>query len=80
MSFNPAHPPQSSQPWWRFGMVWFVLAGPAAVIVAGFITLWLALNTADTVLPTQDAREGRAQAPAVQARNHTLTPGQDSAK
>ena len=83
MAFNTARVPPSGQPWWRFGMVWLVLAGPAAVIVAGFVTLWLALNTTDTVLPTHDAREGhqgQAQAPAVQARNHSLTPSKDSGR
>jgi hypothetical protein len=26
---------QVGQPWWRFGMVWMVVGGPAVVVVAG---------------------------------------------
>ena len=36
--------------WWRFGMVWFVLAGPALVIVAGFATMAIAFAHADVEL------------------------------
>ena len=25
-------------PWWQVGMVWLVLGGPAAVVVAGIVT------------------------------------------
>jgi uncharacterized protein len=37
-------------PWWRFGMVWFALSGPALVIVAGFATMAIAFVHADTEL------------------------------
>jgi hypothetical protein len=43
----PAGPPPR---WWRFGMVWFVLAGPALVIVAGFATMAIAFAHADVEL------------------------------
>lgn len=69
-------------PWWRFGMVWFVFAGPAIVVVAGFTTMFIAYRGADVVLS-----EGPAEAvtrvaipspvattPALQARNHAATP------
>jgi uncharacterized protein len=36
--------PSPSPPWWTFGHVWLVLAGPALVIVASFVTLYLALS------------------------------------
>jgi hypothetical protein len=36
--------------WWRFGMVWFVLSGPAIVIVAGFATMAIAFIHADVEL------------------------------
>ena len=38
----------ASPPWWRFGMVWFVLSGPALVVVAGFTTMAIAFIGADT--------------------------------
>lgn len=62
------------RPWWREPMVWLVLAGPAAVVVAGIATAVIAARGADPVLPTgmQSARPD-AMTPAVQARNHAAT-------
>lgn len=67
----------SQRPWWSFGHVWLLIAGPAIVVVAGFFTYYLAVRSPDPVLPThvrsqtQDA--GISEAPAVQARNHAAT-------
>lgn len=75
---------QSSLPWWKFGHVWLVLAGPAIVIVAGFYTLYLAIRTPDPVVSEDYYRQGMeinktletpagSLAPAIQARNHAAT-------
>jgi hypothetical protein len=61
-----------SQPWWRHGMVWLVIGGPAAVVVAGFATLAIAVLNPDPVLSTLPAQP--AETPAVQARNHAASP------
>ena len=51
-----ANRPESSSPagrtppWWRFAMVWFVLAGPALVVIAGFATMAIAFAHADVEL------------------------------
>ncbi len=69
----------SQRPWWSFGHVWLLIAGPAIVVVAGFFTYYLAVRTPDPVLSTQTpastAGQGAdlGQAPAVQARNHAAT-------
>ena len=55
-------------PWWRVGMVWLVLAGPALVVVAGIATTVIAVGGADTALQAQ--RTEAAKAPAVDVRNH----------
>ena len=34
-----------AQPWWKFGHVWLVVAGPLIVVVASFITLYLAVRS-----------------------------------
>jgi len=71
-------------PWWRYGHVWLVISGPAIVVVASFITLYLAVVGRDPVLDEDYYRKGleinrsRADnpaslAPAVQARNHAAT-------
>ena len=68
-------------PWWRFPIVWFALAGPMLVVVAGFATMAVAYRHADVVLveATTPAAAGGADragatAPALQARNHAATP------
>ncbi len=67
------------RPWWSFGHVWLLIAGPAIVVVAGFFTYYLAVRLPDPVLSTHvpTKAEGQAgdisQAPAVQARNHAAT-------
>jgi uncharacterized protein len=68
-------------PWWKFGHVWLVISGPAIVVVASFITLYLALTRMDPVLDEDYYRKGininktlsdhpGAMVPAVQGRNH----------
>jgi hypothetical protein len=69
---------QEGQPWWRFGLVWMVLAGPAVVVVAGFITLYIAVTNPDPVLTVTprsalQERQGITHAPAMQGRNHAAT-------
>lgn len=77
-----------SQPWWKYGHVWMVIAGPAIVVVAGFFTLWLALRQPDPVLAEDYYQRGidinktlknvdLSMAPAVKGRNHAVTPVQD---
>jgi uncharacterized protein len=63
-------PSEDGAPWWRFGMVWLVIAGPVSVLLAGAVTLVLVLRGADTPLHETAAPQAGAQAPALQARNH----------
>jgi hypothetical protein len=53
--------------------VWLVIAGPAAVVVASFVTLYLALNSPNTVLDKTVHAQDISQAPAMQARNHAAS-------
>lgn len=75
-----------SDPWWTYGHVWLVIAGPLAVVIAGFATLWLALANPETLVAKDYYRKGveinrtlaagqeRALLPALQGRNHAATP------
>ncbi len=74
----------SPQPWWHFGHVWLVIAGPAIVVVASFITLYLAVVGKDPVMDEDYYRKGveinktladnpASLAPAIQGRNHAAT-------
>ena len=70
--------PASQGPWWRVGMVWLVVGGPAVVVVASVITAVVAYRGADEVLvEPPSARHApvspTANTPAVTARNHAAT-------
>jgi hypothetical protein len=47
--------PAKSDPWWRVGMVWLVVGGPAIVVVAAIATAVIAYRGADVVLDTAPA-------------------------
>lgn len=76
--------PDRNQPWWKYGHVWLVIAGPAIVVVAALVTAWIAMRNPDPVLAEDYWRRGleinktqagnRALAPALQGRNHAATP------
>lgn len=81
---NETHPVAPSPPWWTFGYVWLVLAGPVIVVIAGFVTLYLAVSRPDPLVNQDTYRKGiesrqtlttdpASLAPAVQARNHAAT-------
>jgi uncharacterized protein len=73
-----------TQPWWTHGHVWLLISGPAAVVVAGLVTAWIAVSTPDPVISEDYYRQGieinrqlareRAMVPALQGRNHASTP------
>ena len=73
-----------SQPWWKYGHVWLVIAGPAIVVVAALVTAWIAISHPDPVLAEDYYQRGveinrtlaknKAQVPALQGRNHAATP------
>jgi hypothetical protein len=68
---DAAHP-QAGTPWWRHPMMWLVVGGPLAVVVAGIVTAVIAVRGADPVL---DTRADRApERPALEGRNHVVTP------
>lgn len=74
---------KKSPPWWKFGHMWLVVGGPAVVVVASFITLYLAIMSPNPVIDVRaEAREAQVaapdatmpnMAPAMQARNHAAT-------
>jgi len=71
-------------PWWKHGHVWLLISGPAAVVVAGLLTAWIAIARPDPVIDENYYRRGieinrqlahdRAMLPAMQGRNHAATP------
>ncbi len=76
---------EGPQPWWKFGYVWLVVAGPAIVVVAAIFTFYLAVTRPDQLVSEDYYRQGieinktlgdaqaASRAPALQARNHAQT-------
>ena len=68
----------SARPWWRYGMVWMVIAGPLVVVVAATVTAVIAFRGADPVVGSNHPAV-RAQGqpialqPAMVGRNHAAT-------
>ena len=60
-------------PWWRVRMLWLVVGGPLAVVVASFATLAIALSYPDPVL-VAPVQADVSHLPAVAARNHAASP------
>ena len=73
----PARQAGPQLPWWRVGMVWLAIGGPAVVVVAATVTAVIAMHGADPVVlrPRAAASPTDAAAPALQARNHAATAG-----
>ncbi|MDR1969118.1 MAG: FixH family protein [Burkholderiaceae bacterium] len=67
--------PKDSQPWWSYGHLWMVIAGPLIVVVASFTSLYLAIRTPDPVYTDPSAGETADEVHAMQARNHAATGG-----
>lgn len=79
---------KDTRPWWRHGMVWMLIGGPAVVVVASVVTLVLAVRTPDPLVAEDYYRKGieinktlaqegdKAMMPALQGRNHAITPSQ----
>lgn len=63
-------PNESNTPgWWTFGHVWLVLAGPVLVVLASFITMYIAYTRVDPVVDENYYQKGLALSPAVQSRD-----------
>lgn len=77
------HPSSSTvcAPWWKFGHVWLVIAGPVVVVIASLVTYYVAVHGMDTVMdepvkvsvPAGTGATQNSLAPAIQARNHAAT-------
>jgi hypothetical protein len=53
-------PMQQQPPWWRQFWPWALIAAPATAVVAGFATLFLALQSADSLVVDDYYKEGKA--------------------
>ncbi len=69
----------AQQPWYRHRWPWILMAGPAVVILAGIVTVWLAIRSSDGLVADDYYKQGlginrtlaraeRAQAMGLKAR------------
>ncbi len=83
MKKNELNTKDNIKPWWSFGYVWLIIAGPLLVVIASFITLYLAISRSDTVIEDYYRKgieinktlnaERDSMTPAMLARNHAAT-------
>lgn len=59
MSTQPPHDPHW-RPWYRHGWVWFLIGIPASAVIAGSVTIWIAVTKADSLVADDYYKEGRA--------------------
>jgi len=45
---------EDTQPWYRQFWPWFIIALPAASVVAGLTTVWISMQTTDSLVVTSD--------------------------
>ena len=50
--------PAAARPWYREPWPWILMAGPAAVIMAGAVTIWLAISSADGLVADDYYKRG----------------------
>lgn len=50
----------STTPWYRNGWVWFLICIPGSAVIAGSITILIAVKTADSLVADDYYKEGRA--------------------
>lgn len=78
-----------SRQWWHYGHAWLVFGGPAAVVVACIVTVYIAVKAQDPVIDADYYQHGvemskalehaktigerNALEPALRARNHAAT-------
>jgi hypothetical protein len=46
--------PEQLIPWYRQFWPWFIIALPAAAVIASFVSLWLAVTHPDPLVVTED--------------------------
>jgi hypothetical protein len=73
---------KQTQPWWNYGYVWLIISGPLLVVIASFISLYLAVTRPDQVEDdyyrkgieiNKTMGQSAKLAPAMLARNHAAT-------
>ena len=55
------HPIQEQhRPWFREKLVWMIIALPASAVIAGIVTIWIAVSTSDGLVADDYYKQGLA--------------------
>lgn len=57
-------------PWYREPWPWLLMAGPLIVVVAGFVTAWLAVTSSDGLVADDYYRQGQAAGETLARSRH----------
>ncbi len=49
-----------TDPWYKHRWPWLLMAGPVAVLIAGFITMWISFSGADALVVDDYYKQGKA--------------------
>ncbi|MDR2838052.1 MAG: FixH family protein [Azonexus sp.] len=60
MKMNTMSLQHDAAPWYKHRWPWFLIAGPAIVVVAALVTMWLAVVTSDDLVSGDYYKEGLA--------------------
>ena len=63
------------QPWYKERWPWILMAGPGTVIIAGFITLWLAVDSYDGLVTDDYYKQGMTVNQRLQRDHHASALG-----
>jgi uncharacterized protein len=70
-----------SKAWWHYGHAWLVVAGPLAVVIASFVTAYIAVSHRDPVIEEDYYQKGininatlKAQHELSKEQRDSLTP------
>jgi len=58
MKQRPTLPGAAVEPWYRHRWPWFLMAGPGIVVLASFVTLWLAIVSNDGLVTEDYYKKG----------------------
>jgi len=51
---------KNPDPWYKHRWPWLLMAGPVAVLIAGFITMWISFSGADALVVDDYYKQGKA--------------------
>ena len=72
---SPATGSVVARPWYKEPWPWILMSGPAAVVVASFVSAWIALSTADGLVEDNYYKKGLAVGETIAASEKARTMG-----